>query len=127
MRLSLMAKKRRRFPDHISANLINAELMVQTCKMYHALDHPIRIGLIQYLYEKGASSVSAIHCGLNIQQAVASQQLGVLRRAGLVEARRETPFIFYDLNRELLEKLFRGAEDMFWLEPAKERDMSLQY
>lgn len=120
-------RRRRRLPDHISANLIDAQLMTQTCRMYHALDHPLRLSIIQFLHKNGATNVSTLHTELKMQQAVASQQLGILRRAGLVEAKRETPFVFYQLNKGLLENLFQGAEQMYLLELRPERDLSVQF
>ncbi|WP_095108390.1 metalloregulator ArsR/SmtB family transcription factor [Pseudomonas sp. Irchel 3E20] len=72
----------------------NAEAAGQLLK---ALGNPERLLLLCQLSE-GERSVSELERLLDIQQPTLSQQLGVLRREGLVATRREGKHIFYRID-----------------------------
>lgn len=63
------------------------------------------------LLSEAELSVGALCAGLGVSQANASQQLAVLRRSGLVRARRQGQTIYYSLaseeGRRVLETLCR--------------------
>ena len=60
---------------------------------------------------KGRSCVSELEEALDIQQPTLSQQLGVLRRDGVVDTEREGKNIYYSIRDprllEILETLYR--------------------
>ena len=70
-----------------------------------ALNHGFRQKLMNLLHKKGTASVSEIHKALRVEQSVASQHLGVLRREGIVERERQGKFIYYTLNYDRLKEL----------------------
>ncbi len=70
-----------------------------------ALNHGFRQKLMNLLHKKGTASVSEIHKALRVEQSVASQHLGVLRREGIVERERQGKFIYYSLNYDRLKEL----------------------
>ncbi|GEM_PF-30780 len=70
-----------------------------------ALNHGFRQKLMNLLHKKGTASVSEIHKTLKVEQSVASQHLGVLRREGIVERERQGKFIYYSLNYDRLKEL----------------------
>lgn len=72
----------------------NAEAAAQLLK---TLGNPERLLLLCQLSE-GERSVSELESLLGIQQPTLSQQLGVLRREGLVATRREGKQIFYRID-----------------------------
>jgi len=72
----------------------NADAAGQLLK---ALGNPDRLLLLCQLAE-GERSVSELEALLGIQQPTLSQQLGVLRREGLVATRREGKQIFYRID-----------------------------
>ncbi|MGB3166774.1 MAG: metalloregulator ArsR/SmtB family transcription factor, partial [Alteraurantiacibacter sp.] len=72
-----------------------------------ALAHPVRYRLLQSL-EGGERNVGEIESVTGVEQPGLSQQLAVLRKAGLVETRKEAKLVFYRLHGEALGKL--GAE-----------------
>lgn len=75
-----------------------------------ALAHPLRLGIVYLLSEHDAMRVTEIYKRLNIGQAEASRQLGVLRRSGLLNAERSGKNIWYSLkNRKVLDVL-KSAE-----------------
>ncbi|HYF24611.1 MAG TPA: metalloregulator ArsR/SmtB family transcription factor [Baekduia sp.] len=65
-------------------------------EFFKALGHPVRIRVLELLTE-GERPVSELLAAVGIEQPHLSQQLGVLRRAGLVTARREGPGVVYAL------------------------------
>lgn len=73
-------------------------------EFFKALGHPMRIRALELLSED-AHSVSALATVMEVEQAALSGQLAVLRRAGLVEARREGPNVIYALADERIADL----------------------
>jgi DNA-binding transcriptional ArsR family regulator len=71
-----------------------------------ALANPERLLLLCQL-SQGESSVGELEAQLDIHQPTLSQQLGVLRREGLVEARREGKQVFYSIADPRLLALLR--------------------
>ncbi|MNJ60539.1 Biofilm growth-associated repressor [compost metagenome] len=65
--------------------------------MLKALANPDRLLLLCQL-SQGERHVSELEALLGIQQPTLSQQLGVLRREGLVETRREGKQIYYRIS-----------------------------
>jgi len=71
----------------------------EAAALLKTLAHPARLMLACTLAE-GEFSVGELEQRLDIHQPSLSQQLGVLREAGLIEARREAKQIFYRLTEE---------------------------
>lgn len=65
-------------------------------EFFKALGHPMRIRALELL-SKDEHSVSALASVMEVEQSALSGQLAVLRRAGLVEARREGVNVMYAL------------------------------
>jgi DNA-binding transcriptional ArsR family regulator len=69
-----------------------------------ALAHPLRFRIIEVLRERELN-VGEIEAVSGIGQPALSQQLGVLRKAGLVETRKDAKLVFYSLVAERLGEL----------------------
>lgn len=69
---------------------------VLKAEFFKAIGHPVRIRALELLSE-GEQSVSDLLGAIDVGQAYLSQQLGVLRRAGLVDTRREGSHVLYSL------------------------------
>lgn len=63
-------------------------------KLYRALAHPVRLHLLHLLLQEEAC-VCHLMCVIRRPQPYISQQLGVLRDAGLVNDRREGQTVYY--------------------------------
>lgn len=63
-------------------------------KLFKALTHPVRLAILEILRD-GEQCVCHMEAVLGLRQAYISQQLTVLREAGLVEVRRDGWNIFY--------------------------------
>lgn len=67
--------------------------------LFRVLGHPARIRILELLRD-GERSVSALRADMELDSGGASQHLGALRRAGLVEARRQGTSVFYRVADE---------------------------
>ncbi len=84
----------------------------EVASLLKTLAHPTRLMLACTLAE-GEYSVSALEEKLGIHQPSLSQQLGVLREAGVVQTRRETKQIFYRLTEEKAAQLIQALYAIF--------------
>jgi len=69
-----------------------------------AIAHPVRFRILELL-SQGELSVGEIDQAADIGQPALSQQLGVLRKAGLVETRKDAKLVFYSLAAERIAAL----------------------
>ena len=82
-----------------------------------ALAHPVRLQILEILRD-GEACVCHLEAALGYRQAYLSQQLGVLRRAGLLAERKSGLFAYYrvanpdlfDLLDELRQRFARQAK-----------------
>jgi DNA-binding transcriptional ArsR family regulator len=69
-------------------------------KLFKALMHPARLEILHIL-RQDEECVCHMECLLGHRQAYISQQLSVLREAGLVQDRRDGLNIFYSANPDI--------------------------
>lgn len=74
------------------------EIYEQEAKLYKALMHPVRLAILDLL-RGGEQCVCHMEAAFGYRQAYISQQLMVLKEAGLVEVRREGLNVFYRVIR----------------------------
>ena len=84
----------------------NCERVVGILK---AVAHPVRLRLVALLC-KGEMHVSALAEGLQINQAIVSQQLRILRMSGLVGVSRQGGYAVYRLTEPHLRDLVACME-----------------
>lgn len=70
--------------------------------LLRALDHDLRIRMIQFLHQQKQCTVTEVFVHFRLVQAVASQHLAILRRAGVVHTTRKGKHVFYKPNYERL-------------------------
>lgn len=70
----------------------------ESTETMRAIAHPIRIAIIQMLYERKRMSVTEIFEELKIEQAVASHHLRILKNRDVVEVQRDQKFSLYSLS-----------------------------
>lgn len=73
--------------------------------LLRAIDHKLRIEILMFIQEKKSCTVTEIFVAFRLVQAVASQHLAILRRAGMVSTTRQGKNIFYSINHSRLEHL----------------------
>lgn len=74
-----------------------------------ALAHPLRLDILSVIDKNKEVSVGEIYKALKIEQALASQQLRILRQADLVVTRRQQKFVYYSLNYSRIESACAAA------------------
>jgi ArsR family transcriptional regulator len=77
--------------------------------LFRALAHPARIRTLELLTE-GELSVGEIQPLVGIESSYLSQQLGILRRSGLVTARKDGSQVFYSVADPQLIELLAAAK-----------------
>ena len=65
-----------------------------------AINHTLRKRMLALLEENGEMTVTDIFVALRIEQSIASQHLSVLRKANIVDTRRDGKFIYYSVNSD---------------------------
>ncbi len=79
-------------------------MTVAQVELFKALGHPLRFRILATLSD-GEHNVGEIEEASGISQPALSQQLAVLRGAGLVTTRRDAKQVFYAIVPAELEKL----------------------
>ena len=75
-----------------------------------AIAHPVRIAIIELLERHESLSVSEIHQELDLEQAVASHHLGILKNKGVVISHREGKNMRYELRHRQISKIIEIME-----------------
>lgn len=93
-----------------SLNWMNINVQTKTAaQKLRAFNHPLRQQILTRLEDQGEQTVTQLFTHFNLEQSVASQQLGILRRAGLVSIRRCGKNIYYSVDRDALWSLYNNA------------------
>jgi DNA-binding transcriptional ArsR family regulator len=80
-------------------------------ELFRALANPGRIRILETLVG-GERSVGDLQPEVGLELSHLSQQLGVLRRADLLAARKEGALVFYSIKQPLLPDLLATAKQM---------------
>lgn len=89
-------------------------------ELFKALAHPARIRALEILVE-GERSVGELQPLVGIELSHLSQQLGVLRRAGLVTTRKEGSTVHYAIRDPLVAELLLVAKRLLRMSLADTR------
>lgn len=91
----------------------NADFLEMGTEVLRAIAHPIRLTIIDLLYKNDKLSVTEIYEALNIEQAIASHHLRILKDKRVVAARREGKKSYYYLRSEGFHKIILALESLF--------------
>jgi ArsR family transcriptional regulator len=89
------------------------ELRRFTAEIFQALAHPTRIAIVEALGTREMSAGRLID-RLGLEQANASQHLGVLRSKHVVASRKEGNQVFYSLRDPVLIKVLEILKRYFY-------------
>ncbi len=90
--------------------------------LFKALGHPARVRALEVLAE-GERTVGDLQPLVGIESSHLSQQLGVLRRAGLVTTRKEGSSVVYSLKDPLVADLLVAAKRLLLATLAETREL----
>lgn len=74
--------------------------LAQLKQLGTVLSHPLRIKMLNFINKQSECCVEDIELQLNIKQAIASQQLKILRSLGFIKNRRDGKRILYSINND---------------------------
>ena len=80
--------------------------------VYRAVNHQLRQEMLRLIHRKEKMTVTEIYVKLRLEQAVASQHLAILRKAGFVTTERDGKFIYYSVNYNRLDQIHRLTESL---------------
>jgi DNA-binding transcriptional ArsR family regulator len=80
----------------------------QQATLFKSLAHPARLGIIDVL-RTGEACVCHLEAALGYRQAYISQQLSVLKDAGLITDRRDGKYIYFSIRQEKLHEMIRQS------------------
>ncbi len=75
--------------------------------LLRVINHPGRLQLLNVILENEEVNVSDMVKHTQHKQAVVSQHLALLRKAGLVNTNRKGKAVFYSINQKQAEKINR--------------------
>ncbi|MCO6500790.1 MAG: helix-turn-helix transcriptional regulator [Vicingus serpentipes] len=85
--------------------MIELKKLETATEMLKAIAHPIRISIVGMLDSDKKLSVTEIHEALNIEQAVASHHLSILKNKGVLFSERVGKNCFYTLKHQRLSQI----------------------
>ena len=91
-----------------------------SARLFKALMHPTRLEILDLLRD-GEACVCHLEAALDLRQAYISQQLSVLREAGLVQDRRDGWNSYYRVTQPQVFALLDVAQTMSGVNPATAR------
>jgi DNA-binding transcriptional ArsR family regulator len=77
------------------------DFLENATEVLRAVAHPIRILVIELLFEEEKLSVKELHTRIGIEQAVASHHLRIMKSCGIVEVSRKGKNSFYSLSKNV--------------------------
>jgi DNA-binding transcriptional ArsR family regulator len=105
-----------------AASVLNRPLSEIKADLFKALGHPARVRALEVLTD-GERTVGELQPLVGIESSHLSQQLGVLRRAGLVTTRKEGSSVVYALRDPLVAELLAVAKQLLLASLAQTRDL----
>lgn len=101
-----------RFHYGDNAIRITPEDLTSAGLVLRALNHTLRTQIINLLADKKELVVTDIYQQLKQEQSIISQQLSILRRAGVVQVRKEGKFSFYSISERWLSDIARTVDTL---------------
>ncbi|HET6305850.1 MAG TPA: metalloregulator ArsR/SmtB family transcription factor [Rhodopila sp.] len=84
--------------------MTNAAAFEEKAELLRTLGHGVRLLLLSSL-TGGERSVGDMEAQTGVGQPTLSQQLGILRKAGLVSTRRDAKLVYYSIDRTRIAEI----------------------
>jgi len=85
--------------------IINENFLSKADKLLKAMDNPIRQSILERIESEEEVNVMTIYQHLKLEQSLTSIHLRQLREVGLVSTRKSGKFVYYRINRELMDRV----------------------
>ncbi len=90
---------------------MDAGVLLERADMLKAIAHPTRIAMIEMLYEDKELTVTEIHKTLEIEQAVASNHLSILKNKSILKCRRDGKKMLYSIKLDNIHSVVQCMLD----------------
>ena len=84
----------------------NLDALIKPAEVLRSIAHPLRLAIIDLLHQNNQMSVTEIYEQLNIQQAVASHHLKILKGTNVVQVQRDGKSSRYSLTNADYYQIF---------------------
>ena len=91
---------------------IKSNHLKKASMIIRALNHGLRQKIVRLVEEHGRLTVTEIYVKLRLEQSVASQQLAILRNAGILITEREGKYIYYSVNVPRIKNIQSFIDDI---------------
>ncbi len=91
---------------------LGAPVFEVKAQLFKALGHPVRVRALEVLAEGDEYSVGDLAAVVGVESPHLSQQLAILRRAGLVVSRRAATTVYYSVKDPLVVELLAVARQL---------------
>lgn len=91
---------------------VDFDVMKKAALMLRAVNHKLRQQILALINKSGEITVSEIYAKLKLEQSVTSSHLAILRKAGLVNTKRNGQSISYSVNYSRLSQVEKSAKTM---------------
>lgn len=102
--------------------MVTAPIYQVKADFFKTLGHPARIRILEVLRD-GEQTVSELIPAVGIESSHLSQQLGIMRRANLVQARKQGASVLYSVVNPQLFELLDVAKAILTSSLADTRDL----
>lgn len=89
----------------MSRSKADTEKLANAAVMLKAMAHPIRMAMVELIVREKELSVTEIYEKLNLEQAVASQHLAILKDKEVLAVRKEGKSCIYFIAKPMLKQL----------------------
>jgi ArsR family transcriptional regulator len=83
-----------------------------TLEAFRALAHPARMEIVAHIAARGPVCVCHLEADLDYSQPTISKHVGTLRRAGLLDSRRDSRWVYYTVNEAAIDAAAAFLDDL---------------
>ncbi len=92
--------------------VVNYGTIKRAALTLRAINHSLRKKILETIEAKGEIKVTDIYVKLKLEQSVASQHLAIMRRAQVVNTRRDGKCIYYSVNKQRIGEIVDLAKQL---------------
>jgi ArsR family transcriptional regulator, virulence genes transcriptional regulator len=88
---------------------LELEQLKKAALTLRAINHKVRQQILNLIFLNKEITVSEIYYQLKLEQSLTSSHLALLRKAGIVNTRREGQSIYYSINHGRIAEIEKGS------------------
>jgi DNA-binding transcriptional ArsR family regulator len=98
---------------HIKVNMptIKPEILEKSSEMLKAIAHPVRIMILQHLYDNQKLTVSQLIQKTGVEQSLISHNLRIMKDRGILNVTRQSKNAIYELRYKKLYEIVECVVD----------------